>query len=185
MIYEELTKDLEKMLEEKRSELKEAQKKIAEINGYIKLIEEKKKDMLKSHSAAEAKLQGHSVEKLQEIVSEILRSYTHVGKTSGTFSRLVDFWGTDEIDIEKLIMEKHVLNVIISVAGGKLIADMGAYIFGSGSQQNGVRESRNKRWIEKMFHPNVKKAIAQYITTDDYIMPKNMDDAIHRNLGWK
>jgi len=114
MSIETTIEELDRLSSELKEKKNEIIKHLGEINARISQINKKKSNMIDAHKKAQQVLNGYSIESLQNELSNMLRYYKEIGG-------LEFFYGTNEIDIERLIQEKVFLNKMIELIGGKNI----------------------------------------------------------------
>ncbi len=155
MRFDEKMEDIQKLVKEAQEKRIAYTKELNKLNKLIDDLKKKQNNIMKIRDDAEKNLQGHSVYALHEKLSKIIRAM------SKDFS-FFDYYGTDDIDIEKLIDEKVFLNNMIIVMGGNRISSYYNYRFENTTSRKKF-VARQKTFMRKMTHPILMKSITPYL----------------------
>ncbi|MEA1892678.1 MAG: hypothetical protein U9N33_08210 [Campylobacterota bacterium] len=175
MKFDEKLKELDVLVDEANEKRLQATRELSEINEWIKQLKNKQKDILKTCKDAEKRLEGFSVQNLQDKSATILREY----KERGGF--LFDFYGTDNIDLEKLINEKVFLNKMIDVLGGERIVKYYniTHAETKSTERAGKTKAFQKTVLKKMCHRELMKAIEPYLIDKEHAKSRAKSYLVH------
>jgi len=171
--FEDKIKELDILVLEAEKKKSIATRELNEINSWIRALRDKQKEMIKKHQEAERHLQGFSIQTLHRELEEIIR----LKIMNGSF---FDYYGSQDIDLEKLISEKLFFNELINIAGGKRIHDFYHFTFISKEAPTKSKiASKTKTFMKKFTHPLMLKVVSPYLLDREKAKPTYN----YKNLG--
>ena len=156
--------ELEKLLAESKVEQKAIQEKQAEIGLRIKTLKNRQAEILKAKKATELTLEGFQYQDLVNMVEQILTDYATSDK-----SYFYEFYGTHNVNVYQMLEDKHFVNELINVMGGKRIKAYYDIVYELSTSTEQKEINRQKTWIKKMNHPRLNKAIEPYLMDLDKV----------------